>query len=333
MRYRTRTGFTLVELLVVIAIIGVLVALLLPAIQAAREAARRSQCLNQLKQLGLALQNYHDTYQTFPTGARWPMGAPNWRVGILPFMEQESLYNSLDISNQQNIGGFSGRRNDNASYGYGTGPNSILAGLTVPGWNCPSSPLDTNDNASTGYTYNNAERGQTHDYAGIAGSYPSPIPGRAGECSAGSYGDFGCRNGTLPAHLWVQMRDVADGTSTTLIVGEQSGVVRGLGTAVGVGIRAAYHGGWAGKIGTGHGNWGSGITTLRYPINADVTICDSASGCNQTYDNNTVLSSFHPGGTQVLFVDGSTRFLSDSIELNTLLLLGVKDDGLVLGQY
>ena len=104
MRRSVGRGFTLVELLVVIAIIGILVALLLPAIQAAREAARRTQCNNNLKNIGLGLQNYHDTYKTFPmgamhTGARTTTTSaygPSWQYGILPFMEQQGLYDEVD---------------------------------------------------------------------------------------------------------------------------------------------------------------------------------------------------------------------------------------------
>jgi len=103
MLQRNRRGFTLVELLVVIAIIGILVALLLPAIQAAREAARRTQCTNNLKQIGLALQNYHDTHRSFPYGSynlreTWPSTGSNWRALILQFMEQGPVYEQLSFS-------------------------------------------------------------------------------------------------------------------------------------------------------------------------------------------------------------------------------------------
>ncbi len=328
---RKRAGFTLVELLVVIAIIGILIALLLPAVQAAREAARRTQCSNQLKQVGLALHNYHDTFKTFPCGARYPIGSPNWRVVILPYLEQGPLYETLDIDSQANVGGFSSMR-DNGTYGYGTGANAVLKGLTVPGFNCPSSTNLTNATNASGTYYNNEDAGQTHEYVGIAGSYPDPA-GRGGKCSAASYGDFGCNNGTLPALEWRRIRCVLDGTSNVMIVGEQSGVVANVNSSTGRDIRACYHGGWAGRIGNSVATWGSGITSLRYPINSDFSICDAASGCDDTYDNNTVLNSRHPGGAQGLFVDGSVHFLSETMELSTLLALGSRDDGEVLGQF
>ena len=96
-------GFTLIELLVTIAIIAILIALLLPAVQQAREAARRTQCKNNLKQIGLALHNYHDVHRTFPIGARWQRGVgPSWMVGLLPFIEQQNLYDRFDMDAPNN---------------------------------------------------------------------------------------------------------------------------------------------------------------------------------------------------------------------------------------
>ncbi len=106
MRRTKQRGFTLVELLVVIAIIGILVALLLPAIQAAREAARRSQCTNNLKQVAVALHNYHDTHRTFPRFAYYPSGQSHWQgysvhVRLLPFIERAELYDEIRIASQE----------------------------------------------------------------------------------------------------------------------------------------------------------------------------------------------------------------------------------------
>ena len=326
-------GFTLVELLVVIAIIGVLIALLLPAVQQAREAARRMQCQNQMKQLGLALHNYHDVNNTFPFGTRNPVGAPNWRIAVLPYMDQTALYNQLDINVSTSVGGFSSQREDGSSYGYGTGANSVLAGLVVPGWNCPSSTCSTNASGQSP-TYNNAEEGQTHDYVGIAGATPDPSGATSGKCYSGSsYGGIVCENGMLYPNATKRMRDITDGTTNTVIVGEQSGLV---GTKD---IRSNYQGGWAGFTTGGRpsamtGNpWGSGTTTIRYRINADETICSSSSGCNTTYDSNIPLSSQHPGGTQGLLCDGSVRFLQETIQMEILLMLSARDDGQVIGEF
>ena len=95
---RRKRGFTLIELLVVIAIIAILIALLLPAVQQAREAARRSQCKNNMKQIGLALHNYHDVFTTFPIGGLKNSRGPNWRVGLLPYMDQAPAYNQVSFA-------------------------------------------------------------------------------------------------------------------------------------------------------------------------------------------------------------------------------------------
>jgi len=120
---RKQRGFTLIELLVVIAIIAILIALLLPAVQQAREAARRTQCRNNMKQLGLALHNYHDAFTTFPIGTQWS-DDPNWRIGILPYLDQAPLYNSLNLSS-----GFMAHN--------GMGSNDILYDVELNAYVCP----------------------------------------------------------------------------------------------------------------------------------------------------------------------------------------------------
>ena len=167
-------AFTLIELLVVIAIIAILIALLLPAVQQAREAARRTQCKNNLKQVLLSLHNYHDVHSTFPQGqsrngpgrgATWCCGG-NWRVMVLPFIDQATVYNQIDWSGAYSFGG-------STNYARYAGGAEIFAGFKVPGFICPSSPLDPNDTA----VVNNQQKGQTHHYVGISGSLGVPRGG------------------------------------------------------------------------------------------------------------------------------------------------------------
>ena len=335
---RKTRGFTLIELLVVIAIIGVLVALLLPAVQQAREAARRTQCRNSLKQLGLALHNYHDAMSTFPTGVMGPNYKPNWRVHLLPYLDQAVIYNRLDFQINANIGAFSSR-NTAGTFGYGTGANSILKGLAIPVYNCPSGTLGTTANRlAPEPRNNNLDNGQTHDYVGIMGATPDPAGRTTGTCSGTTgYGGIFCNNGMLMPNLTKRVRDCTDGLSNTMMIGEQSGPVNGFD------LRSNYWGGWSGYtsgnlvtlyrdpalLSASTGAYQTSTTTVRYANNAPTT----GAGANDTYDANTVLTSSHTGGIHGLFGDGSVRFISDNIHFPTLLQICARDDGQVIGEF
>lgn len=329
-RLISRSGFTLVELLVVIAIIGVLIALLLPAVQQAREAARRMQCSNNLKQLGLALHNFESTHKVLPIGN---IRDHNWKVDILPFIEQNTLYDQLDLS-ASNSQAFDGR--------YFVG-NQILWDATVEGLHCPSSPFaKRNPTIYSGIAPNWAEM---HDYVGISGAYPDP-QNRVEVCTqvdavqTGTY----CENGTFLMFDPNKLANLTDGTSNTFVVAEQSGQVDGVEKS------ANCLGGWSGyrtnTVRTDSGstvwtestqlsdiNYSSGYTcgtaTFRYPINS-AWRSGSPSGANATYDVNTILNSYHPGGIEVLVGDGSVTFVAETANMEMLRRAFTADDGLVI---
>ena len=316
-----RLGFTLIELLVVIAIIAVLIALLLPAVQQAREAARRTQCKNNLKQLGLALHNYHDTYNRFPIGGQHGL-KPNWRLAVLPQVDQSPLFSRIDFA-----------ASFTAPY---TGNNTVLQGIKLPGWNCPSSPCPITGLPGTEQGWSGGNP-QLIDYVSIGGAYPDPA-GRANVVSTSNYdGGYYGANGMMGVFQCTNISSATDGSSNTLIVGENSDYTTSGSTRVD--IRSNYYGAWGGfTIGQSPPSnpwsgapdtWSTGITTVRWPINTQGT----PAGAVHTWEANLPLRSAHVGGAHVLMGDGATRFLSNNLDLNTLLRLSSKDDGQIIGEF
>lgn len=330
---RGRTGFTLIELLVVIAIIAILIALLLPAVQQAREAARRTQCRNHLKQIGLALHNYHDTVRAFPLAA--PVGSrPNWRVFLLPYLDQAPLYQSLNIDGT----GFYAHSPPGPPPGFPG--NEMLRNQKIPTYECPSSVNHSFLNAS-----GNSHLSMTVHYVGISGALPDPIQ-RANVCTGSAVplvsGAQSCNSGLLVPFESKRIRDCTDGTSNTIIVAEQSGRVNNEDRS------SNPLGAWHGIPNLNQADWNagtplpltesvgfpypSGITTVRYAPNA-FRISGAPGAANSQLSFNTVLNSQHTGGIHVLLADGSVRFLQDNIDFPTLTQLCVRDDGLVIGEF
>ncbi|WP_437222943.1 DUF1559 domain-containing protein [Planctomicrobium sp. SH661] len=341
-------GFTLIELLVVIAIIAVLIALLLPAVQQAREAARRSQCKNNLKQIGLAIHNYIDVTNSFPLGSNGrglaipPNGGPapgfNWRLRIFPQLEQSSVYNKLNLSLAASYIGDAGTNLD------------YLTGLVIPVYSCPSSPLPHIPhgsfpagggwiNESTAYP-----KGiQVPMYVGISGAADGTTSSGAlvypGSQIVGfenpSYKGFMTNNGTFLYNENVRLRDLTDGASNTLVVSEQSGTVNKFD------IRSGYYGGYTGaqfggpvpangvNVETASNVWGVGITNINYRINSQTV----ADGTGHGAYPSTIINSFHVGGIHGLLGDGSVRFISENIDMENLRRLGARNDGLVLSEF
>jgi prepilin-type N-terminal cleavage/methylation domain-containing protein len=342
-----RRGFTLVELLVVIAIIGILIALLLPAVQAAREAGRRAQCSNNLKQLGLGLHNYHDTYKCMPMGARTGGWNGYWGtsfyVRLLPYIEQNPLAEAWPWSEKIPAGGV---LNDLRCEGYtagntylrGTAPGIDIRNLRIDAIDCPSSSLpDFN-------TGNNAVH--MASYAGISGAVEPTgmyVPSRQQACCTCCSSSFQPSSSGLVSGsgmlvggstVVVRFADCTDGTSNTMILGETSDWAFDS-TGVRRHIDPSWPHGW--PMGSGWNNtvdnvstggaierWFN-LTSVRYPVG---TRMYDLPGVGDNHGPNNPLLSAHPGGTQIGLTDGSARFLSETTDLETVKKLADRDDGL-----
>jgi prepilin-type N-terminal cleavage/methylation domain-containing protein len=313
-----RRAFTLVELLVVIAIIGVLIALLLPAVQKVREAANRAKCLNNLKQLGLALHNYHDANGTFPagnhstingdlslctaTGLNRTQTREPWTVLILPFLEDTGRFQLYSMS-----GTFSAYITDDALPNTTNRPEQQKPNLR---FQCPTDPQP-------------AERPKNNYKGVMGGGSPAPCnsPGQAGYDTT-SWVHY--NNGILYHNSKVRMADILDGTSNVFMIGE-------------VKAETAYDPGnptytWSVSWASGPRTHGSGwnrvmnLAGTRDPINA--VLASSVNGGTAM----SGFSSFHVGGCHMAMADGSARFFSQDMSLSSYRSLGARNDGLPLNQ-
>ncbi|QDT49021.1 DUF1559 domain-containing protein [Symmachiella dynata] len=317
-------GFTLIELLVVIAIIAILIALLLPAVQQAREAARRTQCRNNLKQLSLAMHNYHDVYGSFPPGliadpcddmcaTQFP-GAGyagndtdgfSWGAYLLPYVEQTALYNAIDVN------GISGR--------FEAGIPEARVSLRA--FKCPTSTLPSQVQA---ITINGTESGSYYgdgiivNFADDPSDFPVSTPpemvgyptsdykGNVGFTDQGVFIKLEDSIGDRSSPAVVQIKHITDGTSNTLAIGESSYM-------------------------NDPESWPLALGAMLEDESV-LAKTDANAIPNTTFDDDSFMS-FHTGGVFFALCDGSARFISEDIDAQVYFNLGERNDGNVLGEF
>ena len=317
MKRRVATGITLIEVLLVIAIVGTMVALLLPGIQAARESARRTSCLNNLKQIGIGIANHQSAKKVYPPGAIWDRWVEpeaerrrhgSMLVHLLPYIEHQALYDAFDFDQKE------------IDFEVFPGTNTPIASQIVEAYVCPSDShngiFDGPSNDHNQYFVGRA----VHNYAasnGPTGVYDNPncscktpydkryelAPIDNGKNFAGPFTRLGVS--TKPSQI-------TDGLSKTIFVGE-------------VRVPCSVHAqsGWA------YTNNGNGYCTTLIRINYDSCSDSAPNACNRpcTWNTDVGFKSAHPGGAQFLFGDGSVHFLNEAIDYQLYQFLGAKADG------
>lgn len=344
MRVRSSRGFTLIELLVVIAIIAVLIALLLPAVQQAREAARRSQCKNNLKQIGLAMHNYHDVFNTFPPGfisktpcntaAVWTgcnqgeLGLYSWGAFVLPYVDQSPLYSLLNVGNvtlDQNLANPVTRQ-------------ALQQPMTM--FMCPSDPgpgLNNFASATNNYNFNVTDGTNSYaiarsNYVMVANAWDSTTPPVYPV-------QYGAAMGVGFQGSKINLRDITDGSSNTLLVGERAFVYKSnnrVGGATVIGFSSSNN--------TQNSSWGQ-------KANSMAAVGITYNGINALLGGEHDVRGFssnHVGGCQFVMCDGSVRFISENIDYlkgtvsvpnyvalatSTFQKLALRNDGQPIGEF
>lgn len=336
---RPKTAFTLVELLVVIAIIGVMVGLLLPAVQAAREAARRMSCSNNLKQLGLAVHNYENTFQRFPIGtihndpanppvqAAWAAGAHrkgSVLVKLLLFVEQQPLFDQLNFAGdvQQQL----------VNLGY-SGTN----GKTMPAFICPSDGTTSSQLTGSQQFFNYATSMGNQNMSAQGGwcnLFPNNSqPTRAAGILGGNLflnGPTGHGTSDLARDIsgvwsrsggWAaRFQDITDGTSSTIMMGEILPV-----------CGDHHRNGWFSP----NALWTATTGGINFNTCRKQAVRNDANDCHdhRVWMTSQAFKSDHPGGAQFVFCDASVQFLSNSINYLTYQQLGSRNDGETIAPY
>ena len=327
MALKRRKAFTLIELLVVIAIIAILIALLLPAVQQAREAARRTQCKNNLKQIGLALHNYHDVHNSFPfsfaVNPDSPGGEWSIQARLLPYIEASNLYASADLT-----------------LSYEDAANAGIAFTRVASYLCPS---EVND--------------RVRESNGVPVHHPISYGFNGGSWR---YWDNTTRetgDGAFTPNRSTRVRDFTDGTSNTLAFSEVRAFTPylrdGDGASAAIPTPDQISGlGGSFRATSGHTEWvdgrvhQTGMTTVFTPnteVNhvdggvafdmIDFTNCREERDCTGTTFAAVTSRSWHPGIVNSLLADGSVRTISENLDLGIWRNLGARNDGNVVGEF